>query len=147
MSKAKLVLSNEQLEEAFFDSSWLIGIMAPAKDYQLCWNLNRALGFNFRANNELEICLESKQKKFYFTVFEFEEPTKTVWHYIFNNHYKAEFLLPELKNVDYIWMLKGDFYQQSEVRLLMDQIREVPSVQLVTLLKPDELKNKRNLIF
>ncbi|GAA4301530.1 IPExxxVDY family protein [Compostibacter hankyongensis] len=147
MSKGRFTLNTALLEEDFFDMTWLIGILAPIADYRLCWQLNRALGVNFRVNNDLEISLISKGKKCYFTVFEFTEPVKSVAHYLYNNHSKAEFLLPELRNIDYLWLLKGDYYRQGDVQELMERIRRVEGVQLVNLLDPAGLKHRQHLIF
>lgn len=147
MSTLKLKLDQDWLVEEFFDSTHLMGIITRVKDYQLCWHLNNTLRFNFRANNELEIKLCQKKKTFYFSVFEFTEPTTAVSHYIYNNHSKAAFLLPELKNIDFLWLIKGDYYQEKEVKALIEQIRSVETIQLVTLFNQEEIKNKKDLIF
>ena len=51
----KLVLDTKDLTDGFFEETKLLGIMAPLKDYQFCWQLNKLLGIDFRINNELEI--------------------------------------------------------------------------------------------
>jgi hypothetical protein len=147
MSVLKLKLDQDQLLEDFFESTFLIGIVSSARDYQLCWQINNHMHYNFRVNNSLEINLSKHQRAFYFSVFDYEEPTKSVSHYFYNNHCKAEFLLPELKNIDYLWLIKGDFYQQQDVKKLIDQLRRVELVQLVSLLDIRDIKNKMNLIF
>ncbi len=147
MSVLKLKLDQEQLVEDFFEDTWLAGIMSPARDYQLCWQINRQLGLDFRVNNSLEIKLTKQQRSFYFTVLEYQELTKSAAHYFYNNHCKAEFLLPELKHVDYIWLIKGNYYQAKDVRDLIEECRKVELVQLVSLLDMKDIKNKINLIF
>lgn len=147
MSVLKLKLDQDQLLEDFFESTHVIGIVSSARDYQLCWQVNNYMHLDFRVNNSLEINLSKNNRAFYFSVFEFEEPTKSSVHYLYNNHCQAEFLLPELKNVDYLWMVKGDYYQLDDVKKLIDQLRHVELVQLVSLLDIREIKNKMNLIF
>mgnify|MGYP000013996993 FL=1 len=147
MSVLKLKLDQDQLVEDFFGSTHLIGIVSSARDYQVCWQVNRDLHYDFRVNNSLEINLTKNQRSFYFSVFEFEEPTKSAAHYFYNNHCQAEFLLPELKNVDYLWLIKGDYYQLQDVKKLIGQLRHVEPVQLVSLLDIRKLENKMNLIF
>lgn len=147
MSVLKLKLDQDQLLEDFFESTHVIGIVSSARDYQLCWQINNYMHLDFRVNNSLEINLSKNNRAFYFSVFEFEEPTKSSVHYLYNNHCQAEFLLPELKNVDYLWMVKGDYYQLADVKKLIDQLRHVELVQLVSLLDIREIKNKMNLIF
>lgn len=147
MSILKLKLDQEQLVEDFFENTHLIGIASTARDYQLCWQINRQLHTNFRVNNLLEITLSKKNRSFHFTVMEFHEPTNSVAHYFYNNHCQAEYLLPELKNIHFLWMIKGDYYQTDDIKKLLEQLRLVPLVQLVSLLDTREIKNKMNLIF
>ncbi len=147
MSVLKLKLDQEQLVEDFFEDTWLAGIVSQARDYQVCWQINKQLGFDLRVNNSLEINLTKNRRSYFFTVFEYQELTKSAAHYFYNNHCKAEFLLPELKHVDYIWLIKGNYYQAPDVRSLTEQCRKVEAVQLVTLLEMKDIRNKINLIF
>ncbi|PSL49038.1 hypothetical protein CLV51_101368 [Chitinophaga niastensis] len=147
MTILKLKLDQDQLVEDFFESTHLIGIASSARDYQLCWHINRHLHTNFRVNNTLEITLTKKTRSFHFPVLEFHEPTNSVAHYFYNNHCQAEFLLPELKQIHFLWMIKGDYYQPDDVKKLLEELRRVPLVQLVSLLDIREVRNKMNLIF
>ncbi|RFS24025.1 IPExxxVDY family protein [Chitinophaga silvatica] len=147
MSVLKLKLDNDQLVEDFFDNTHLLGIASTSNDYQVCWHINRQLHTAFRINNSIEITLAKKNRSYHFPIYEFHEPTNSVAHYFFNNHCQAEYLLPELKQVQFLWMIKGDYYQQSDVKKLLDELRLVPLVQLVSLLDIKEIKNKMNLIF
>ena len=69
----KLKLDMEEMAEAFFEDTRLMGIVAPIKDYQFCWQLNRLFHFNFRLNNGIEIQLTKKLIRFSFPVFEYPE--------------------------------------------------------------------------
>jgi len=66
----KLSLNNHELAEEFFEDTRLLGIMAPVKDYQFCWQLNNLLGMDFRINHDIEIQLKRKKRDYFFTVFE-----------------------------------------------------------------------------
>ncbi|WP_109695166.1 IPExxxVDY family protein [Chitinophaga deserti] len=147
MSVLKLKLDQDQLVEDFFEDAWLAGIISQAKDYQLCWQLNKQLGFDFRVNNSLEINLTKHRRGFFFTVYEHQELTKSAAHYFYNNHCKAEFLLPELKHVDYLWLIKGNYYQAPDVKALVEQCRKAELVQMASLLDLRDIRNRINLIF
>ena len=101
----KLVLDNKELTEEFFEDTLLLGIMAPVKDYQFCWHLNSAMGLSFRQNNEIEIKLVKKKRNYFFSVYEYKEPTKFLSHYVYNNQFDGEYLLPEFKHLDFLWMM------------------------------------------
>lgn len=146
MAVTKFKLGTGKAVDSFFQDAKIIGIVSRQKEYQLCWEINRLLGFGFKMNNELEVMLIKKEKKCYFTVYEFQEPTRFTTHYLYNNHYKAEFLLPGLKHIDFIWLVKGSYYGMEELKWLTELIRQINGVQLVTMLKIDDLKNRENLI-
>jgi hypothetical protein len=66
----KLKIDNESIAEEFFENSFLMGIVAPVKDYMFSWQVNNKLGFKFRINNSLEIQLRKKSRNYFFSVYE-----------------------------------------------------------------------------
>jgi hypothetical protein len=62
----KLKIDNDLLAEEFFDGAYLLGIVAPIKNYQFVWHLNRQLGYTFRLNSDIEIELIKKTRKYFF---------------------------------------------------------------------------------
>ncbi|MEI7964433.1 MAG: IPExxxVDY family protein, partial [Chitinophagaceae bacterium] len=126
----KLKIDNEALAEEFFEDSLLLGIVMPVKDYQFSWQLNQLLGFNFRVNNDFEIELKKKQRKYFFSIYEYAVPSITLTHYLYNNQFDGEYLLPEFKHLDFLWLIKGDLPNAEELKELMQAIRSLPGVQL-----------------
>ncbi|HEX4849754.1 MAG TPA: IPExxxVDY family protein, partial [Puia sp.] len=104
----KLKLDNNGLENDFFDDARLLGIVAPLKGYQFCWQLNNQLRFSFRINNQIEIQLAKKQRKYFFCVYECAQSHSALTHYLYHNQFDGEYLLPEFKYLDFLWLLKGD---------------------------------------
>ena len=143
----KLKLDTAGMEDDFFDSSRLLGIVAPVKDYLLCWQLNQVFRFNFRINNNIEIQLTNKLRSFYFTVYEYNEPHRSLAHYLYNNEHDGEYLLPEFRHLDFLWLMKGDIMDEAAVQSMISAIRQLNKVQLVTELSYDQLKNKQHLMF
>ncbi|MDQ3843588.1 MAG: IPExxxVDY family protein [Bacteroidota bacterium] len=143
----KLVISNADLTDGFFEEARLLGIMAPMKDYLFCWRLNNLLGMDFRVNNEIEIQLTKKMRNYFFAVFEYAEPTNTLVHYLYNNQFDGEYLLPEFRNLDFLWLLKGDTVAEKTINYLMESIRTIKGVQLVVELTCEKIINKEHLIF
>jgi hypothetical protein len=143
----KLKLNLDELANDFFDDAVLIGIVAPIKDYQLCWQLNHQLRFNFRLNNEIEIQLNKKGRQYFFAVYEYKEPNGSNCHYLYNNQFDGEYLLPEFKHLDYLWMIKGDLNARSTSNELSSLLRSIAGVQLVADVCTDKIRNKAHLIF
>jgi len=143
----KLKIDNEALAEEFFEDSLLLGIVAPVKDYQFSWQLNQVLGFSFRVNNDIEIQLTRKQRKYFFAIYEYAVPSITLVHYLYNNQFDGEYLLPEFKHLDFLWLIKGDIVAADDLSALIQAIRALPGVQLVTEMTNEKIKNKQHLIF
>jgi hypothetical protein len=143
----KLQLDNQQLAEDFFEDTRLLGIMAPIKDYQLCWYINNLLGTDFRINHEIEIQLTRKKRNYFFGVYEFSEPTRACSHYIYNNQFDGEYLLSEFRHLDFLWLIKGDLVEENELQQKANLLRNIKSVQLVIELAHDKIRNKENMVF
>jgi hypothetical protein len=143
----KLVLDTEQLTEDFFANTRLLGIMAPVRDYQFCWYLNNATGLSFRINNDLEIQLTRKKRNYFFAVYEYNEPSKFLSHYVYCNQYDGEYLLPEFKHLDFLWLMKGDEITDDTLQETIQIIKAISNVQLVVELTNEKIKNKEHLVF
>ena len=143
----KLKIDNYALAEGFFADVSLLGIVAPIKDYQFSWQLNQLLGLKFRVNNDLEIQLTKKKRTYYFAVYEYLVPAVTLTHYLYNNQFDGEYLLPEFKHLDFLWLIKGENIAPDDIRSLIQSIRSLPGVQLVTEMTNEKIKNKQHLIF
>ena len=143
----KLIIDNEALADEFFEDCHLLGIVAPVKDYMFGWQSNQVLGINFRVNNDLEIQLTKRQRKYFFPIYEYAVPTIKLIHYLYNNQDGGEYLLPEFKHLDFLWLLKGEDVAAEDLKSLMQMIRTIPGVQLVTEMTNEKIKNKQHLIF
>ncbi len=142
----KLLLDNREMIENFFEDTRLLGIMAPVRDYQFCWHLNNALGMDFRIN-DLEIQRTNKKRNYFFAVYEYGEPTGSLTHYLYNNQFDGEYLLPEFRNLDFLWLMKGDDVPDDTIEQIVQVIKTISRVQLVTELSISKVKNKENLVF
>jgi hypothetical protein len=143
----KLLLNTKELTDDFFEDTRLLGIMAPVKDYQFCWWLNSIMGLDFRLNNDIEIQLTKQKRNYFFAVYEFCEPTGSLSHFVYNNQFDGEYLLPEFKHLDFLWLMKGDEVSDESLQQTINSIREINKVQLVVELTNEKIKNKENLVF
>ena len=142
----KLKIDNEALAEEFFEDASLLGIVAPIKDYQFSWQLNQLLGLDFRVNNDIEIQLTKKQRKYFFSIYEYALPAISLTHYLYNNENDGEYLLPEFKHLDFLWLIKGEEMTNDELTALQQSIKYLPGVQLVNEMTHEKIKNKQHLI-
>jgi hypothetical protein len=142
----KLKIDNQTLIEDFFDTTRLLGIVAPVKDYVFSWHINHALGYNFRINHSLEIQLKKKERDYFFSVYEYKIPGSCLVHYLYNNQDDGEFLLPEFKHLDFLWLTKDEAVQDDALQQIQQSIKSLPFVQLVNEMTNEKIKNKQHLI-
>lgn len=143
----KLILDNNLINEIFFEETRLLGITAPLKNFQFCWQLNNYLGFHFRLNNEIEIHLKRKNRNYFFSIYESDVPNSCLVHYLYHNYFDGEYLLPEFKHIDYLWLMKGDIIEDEKCDWLKNAIKQMRGVQLVAELTNEQIKNKGNMVF
>jgi hypothetical protein len=80
-------------------------------------------------------------------VYEYAETHATLVHYLYNNQFDGEYLLPEFKHLDFLWLLKGDDVAEETIQHMVTSIRNVKSVQLVVELTNEKIRNKEHLVF
>lgn len=143
----KLRIDNEMMLEEFFENTRLLGIVASLEQYRFCWHLNQVLNFDFRINNSIEIQLNKKMRNYFFPVYQYGQQSGTIKHYLYNNQNDGEYLLPEFKHLDFLWLMKDDVLKDEEVNIFMSSIKTIPFVQMVVELTNEKIKNKQHLIF
>ncbi len=143
----KLCLDVTMLTDDFFEDTRLLGIVATIKNYQFCWHINNALSYCFRLNPEIEVQLKRKERNYYFRVYEHTVKNSFVSHYIYQNHFDGEYLLPEFRNIDFLWLIRNESADVNQCSELISSIKKLSGVRLVAELTNENIKNKKHLIF
>jgi hypothetical protein len=143
----KLRLNMDEINEDFFEDTRLLGIMAPLKSYQLCLQLNGLLGYKFRLNTDIDIHVRKKERNYYFSVYQSLETNSFLEHYLYHNQFDGEYLLPEFRHIDFLWLMKGDFVDEEKCQFIRQTVNSIAGVQLVVELTNEQIKNKGNMIF
>ena len=143
----KFRLDIGEMTDEFFSETRLLGIMTPVKNYQFCWSLNRALGYNFRLKTDVEIQLRKKSRTYFFSLYHHTEPNSFLTHYLYDNQRDGEYLIPEFKHMDYLWLMKGDLVDDSKCSGITASIKSINGVQLVTELTNEKIKHKERMMF
>jgi hypothetical protein len=143
----KLRLDVDELNDDFFEETRLLGITATLKNYQFCMQLNTNLGYDFRLNPEIEIHLRRKERSYYFSIYQYKEVNSPLTHYLYQNQFDGEYLLPEFKHMDFIWLMKYDLVDEDKCNWIKQTVRNLSGVQLVAELTNEQIKNKGNMVF
>jgi hypothetical protein len=144
---AKLKLNTDGIEDDFFSGTHLLGIMAPVKNYRFIWQVNSNTGFDFRLNTDVEIQLKRKGRNYFFSVYQFCQTECELEHFIYYNQFEGEYLLPEFKHLDFLWLIRGNVITDEDFLNVQTKLKAIEGTQLVTELSQEKIKNKGNLIF
>lgn len=143
----KLRIDNDLMLNDFFEETRILGIVAPMEQYRFCWHLNQMLNFDFRINNNIEIELNKKNRKYFFPVYQYGQKAGIIKHFLYNNQHDGEYLLPEFRHLDFLWLMKDNMMQKEEINIFITNIKTIPVVQMVTELTNEKIKNKQHLVF
>lgn len=142
MRAKKLILDNAILEEEFFEDIQLLGIVCPSESYQFIWRIQEAFNYSFVRNTDYDIYVDEKT----FRVYSYQQPERFLEHFIIGNRQGTNFLLSEIKNVDYIWMLKGNVFNQKEPTLISSHLTQLKDVVHVFPIDSANLSKRQYLI-
>lgn len=143
---AKLVLDMAAMQEEFFADTALIGIVSALPAYRFCWQLNSFLDMNFvRGEAEQDPVLIKSKHTHHFPLYQYCMPVHGKTHVIYKLKSDKEHLLPEVKQLDYLWMLQSAT-PDADADFFIQHLRNIPDIQLAQILSFDRLKNLSHLI-
>lgn len=123
----------------------LIGIVTPLQDYRMAWFLNNLLHKALKKTEDHLLKDDKNRRIMSFSKYYFEEAITKSSFYLLENKHEIDCLLPEMKELDFLFLINGDYYKTRKTEILK-KIRTVDEVQTAVILKPAEIKSKNNLI-
>lgn len=142
MKKVKLFIEHEYDFE-------VVGIVSSLKEYKLAWLINKNLGINLVKQPDLKFDFV-KQSSYSISNYIFE--TENASFQLLKNRAfeadetKAAFLLPELKQYDYLIKLKN-FAEMGEISSFKEKLLNSGQIILIKEFITEDIKSKENLIF
>ena len=133
------VIKLEETRELFFEDTALIGIACALQPHQLCWLLNRRLDIDFERADRIIYQERKGEKKYY--------PVHTCFNSLFNAAYtlytlksEAEPLIPEIKQLDYLWMLQSATFEH-DAEIIIRKLKLQDQITAAMIVDRDNLKN------
>lgn len=142
-------MAKNKLQVTYDFDFLLLALNANVKPYKLAWSLNKELGLNLIMTENIEIgFVEGKSLSIQNYIDSDEFQTVRL---IRNRAEDTEgaynaYLLPELKNFDYLLLLENETNSFDE-NAFITEIKQIPFVQFITKINAQTLKSKDNLIF
>ena len=141
----------------------LIGVRSEIKDYQFAYFLNKSPFFQFK-RMITDISYMVNKKKIFFSAFKdldkdkkrtcfliknksFYQDTVKAYETLFSESVgKNAFLIPELKEFDYLIKMVG-IWKKKELLTLTEFLHQMKSVELQTKINLKKIKSINNLVF
>ncbi|MCU7693932.1 IPExxxVDY family protein [Haoranjiania flava] len=141
-------LNVDEMINDFFEGCRAYGIVTNFKNYKFCWYINKMLGYDFRLNTDIEIITSKKNRQYFFPVYQYNIQNSAVTHYLYDNSFDGEYLIPEFKHIDFLWLMKGEYYIDEEAcNEIIEIVRSTKEVQMISEIDVDKLSSKAHLIF
>ena len=138
-------MKRNRLEIEYSYDFELLGLTTSAKSYKLAWELNRKLHIRLVRKADLVIQLRSFQLTYSVHAHESQVNTLRLFRNKSNEMEQSKHLLvPEYPHGDFILMIQGEELQSNRLR---EELRNIPSIELVAFIPLDTLKSKENFIF
>ncbi|MHA6248941.1 IPExxxVDY family protein [Pontibacter sp. CAU 1760] len=121
------------------------GVASSVKEYKLAWALNRLLGLRLTKKQDLQYNLEEQE---HMVISNYEYITDYYAVRLLKNKALGmkSFLLPELKEYDYVLQITGAL-QQLYPQEFINTLLRIPLIRYAKQFDPLTLKLKENLIF
>jgi len=138
-------MKRNRLEIEYSFDFELFGLTTSAKSYKLAWDLNQKLHIRLVRKADLVIQVRSRQLSYSVHADENQVNTVRLFRNKSNEMEQSKHLLvPEYPHGDFILMVQGDELQGNRFR---EELRNIPSIELVAFIPLDTLKSKESFIF
>jgi len=124
----------------------LMGIVCSLPGYKLGWLFNQSLTFDLSRDEDIEVHLPRKKETASFEFYQFKDDEQRLEYYFLSNKSLGNYLVAEMKQVDYWLLIKGLFENLNEPRLLA-KVKAIQQIQTAFYVDIESLKSKENLIF
>ncbi|MBX2969600.1 MAG: IPExxxVDY family protein [Cyclobacteriaceae bacterium] len=140
MKKSKLVIEYD------FDFE-LAGVISTLKGYKLAWEINQKLGVKLVRQPDLAVGFKNQEER-YFSFYAYE--TRLNRLKLFKNKpvdYETGkyFLVPEFPRFDFILLTASE--DVNFTSMILQAIKEIPSIELVAPIATESLKSRSNFVF
>ncbi len=137
MPPKKIILKTED------DTNFILtAIVTPLPSYRIAWYVNNSLSVQLKKAND--VVITDALNKFFVRYWYNESITKSEF-WLIENRNDGSMILQELKEMDYLLMIKGNYYHAHQKELLK-KILKIKQVQTAVIINVQELKSRNNLI-
>jgi hypothetical protein len=117
----------------------LIGIASHENDYRLSWAINKSLGLDLKKNEDLTLDHPKHKTIINYSLYTFDDENNYISYNLISNKSEKGFLIPEMKNIDFVLRVSG----ASDQNLVNDLVFNLKKIEIViTAFLIDEVSDK-----
>lgn len=124
----------------------LIGISSHENDYRISWAINTQLKMAFKRADNLQVHNPRINENQEFSLYQYTDPETNLHYDLFSNRCDNGFFLEEIKNIDYLLKITGDFNKSFSAQLV-NKLKKIDILTTAFEIDPLSLKSKKKLIF
>lgn len=122
----------------------LLGLVSYERDYRISWDINQNLNLDLIRTDDHTLKLRSSSKEMNFSCFFFEDEDTYLNYKLLANRSEEGYLLEELKNIDYLIVVTGE-YDSHFADSLRQSLRKLETIQNCFVLDPRKIKNAQRV--
>ena len=123
---------------------YLLAIASHENDYRLTWALNQNLKLNLIKVDDF-ICNHPKHKVVTnYSMYNFDDENNHLEYNLISNKSEKGFLLPDLKNIDFVLRVSGDM-DQDNLNTIVQKLKKIDIV--ITAFVIEEIPDRYNKMF
>ncbi|MBC8316189.1 MAG: IPExxxVDY family protein [Bacteroidetes bacterium] len=123
----------------------LVGLSTQLKDYHLSFLLNKIPGLQFARFEDLPVLFPDLETPAAYSLFTSSDEEAFNTYYLISNRNQDHFLVPSLKQTDYLMIIEGPFKKKQKDELLK-ALRAIPNLLLAVEVNPTTIKQFESLI-
>lgn len=123
----------------------LLGLSTQLKDYRLSFLLNKLPGFCFTRVEDLSVKIPDAGEPIHFSLYTCSDEENFNAYTLISNRSTDHFLVPSVKQADYLLMIEGPFKKQQKDELLKS-LRTVPNMLLAAEINTSSVKQFESLL-
>jgi len=124
----------------------LFGLSSHENDYRLVWKINQEFSLNFERGMNHKVILKKTGQETEFALYTYDDEDTFYLYYLIANKSDQGVLLEELKNIDYLIMIQGEFTEAFSNGFQI-RLKKIENIHGVFKIDPATLKNRENLMF
>lgn len=138
----RIKLSKEDLFDEYFEEMKCIACVSTFQPFQFAHTLNMKLDRNFRREVELMTGESGKKHK----IFSDQDEMRGISYNIICNRNRTDFLIPELKNSDFLILMNGMAQHPEIFDFTLSKLQGLTKISYSYEFDPFQLKSKEYLI-